>query len=116
MIKRRRLTFAPEISKVTGTIFLEEYTDEEKKRCWWPVKEVSRCREQCSHLILTGREREQHFVKMIGDSFKAAQYLLTKSLGDNAVDALFRDPSNYTSKLEAWALGGQGRRGLENFK
>jgi predicted metalloprotease len=112
---RRRLTFAPEISMETGTISREEYTDEEKKRCWWSVKEVSRSRKQCKQLILIGRERGQHCIKMIDDSFKAAQYLSTRSLGDKAVEALFQDPSNYTSKLEAWALNGQGRRGLERY-
>jgi hypothetical protein len=115
MIKRRRLTFAPEISKVSGTISLEEYTDEEKKKCWWSVKDVSTSRKQCMHLILIGRERGQHFVNMIDDSFKAAQYLSTKSLGDEAFDALFQDPSDYTSKLEAWDLNGQSHRGLEKY-
>jgi hypothetical protein len=114
-IMKRRLTFAPEISMETGTISREEYTDEEKKRCWWSVKEVSRSRNQCKQLILMGRERGQHCIKMIDDSFKAAQYLSTRSLGDKAVDALFQDPSNYTSKLEAWSSNGQGRRGLEKY-
>lgn len=115
MMKRRRLTFAPEISKVTATISREEYTDEEMKRCWWSAKEKSRRREKLVYLILelTAREREQQFVTMIDDSFEVAQYLSTKGLGDKEVDALFQDPSNYTSNLEAWAMKGQKRRGLE---
>jgi hypothetical protein len=116
MIKRRRLTFASEISKVTVTISLKDYTDEEKKICWWSVKELSMSRKQRMHLVLAGRERGQHFVKMIDDSFKTAQSLSTKSLNDKAVDDLcFQKSSNYTSKLEAWTLNAQGCRGLERY-
>jgi hypothetical protein len=116
MIKRRRLTFASEISKVTDTISLEDYTDEEKKRCWWSVKEVSASRKQRIHLVLTARrEHGQHFVKMIDDSYKTAQSLSTKCLNDKAVDDLFQEPSNYLSKLEAWTLNAQGCRGLERY-
>jgi hypothetical protein len=115
MIKRRRITFASEISKVTGTISLEDYTDEEKKRCWWSVKEVTVCRKQRMHLVRTGRERGRHFVKMIDDSFKTAQTLSTHSLDDKAADDLFQEPSNYTSKLEVWTLNAQGCRGLERY-
>jgi hypothetical protein len=115
MIQRRRLTFSPEISKVTGTISLEDYTDEEKERCWWSVKELSMSRKQRMHLVLACRKRGQHFVKMIDDSFKRAQSLSTKSVNDKAVDDLFQKPSNYTSKLEAWTLNAQGCRGLERY-
>jgi hypothetical protein len=117
MMKRRRLTFAPEISKVAATISREDYTAEEKRRCWWSTTEVSRSRKQLMCLIrsLTYKERDQHFVEMIDDSFETAQYLSTKGLGEKEVDSLFQDPSNYTSNLEAWALNGQERRGLEIY-
>ena len=100
---------------MTGTISLEDYTDEEKKRCWWSVKEVAMSRKQRMHLVLTGRERGKHFIKMIDDSFKTAQSLSTKSLNDKAADDLFQEPSNYTSKLEAWTLNAQGCRGMERY-
>jgi DNA polymerase I-like protein with 3'-5' exonuclease and polymerase domains len=113
MNKKRRVTFAPKISKVIGTVIArEDYTVVEKKRAWWSRKEASKSRDQCKRLILTVRERGQHFIKLIDDSLMVAQCLST-SLGDKEVDSLFKDPSNYTSKLEAWTLNGQGRRGLE---
>jgi hypothetical protein len=111
--KKRRLTFAPEISKVIGTVLSrEDYTVKEMKRCWWSAKERSKRRIQSIRLILSVRERGQHFISLIDDSFKVAQYLST-SLAAKEVDSLLKDPSKYTSKLEAWALNGQGRRGLE---
>jgi hypothetical protein len=54
-------------------------------------------------LIISARERGQHFIKMIDESFRMAQCLST-ALGDKEVDSLLQDPSNYTSKLEAWFL------------
>jgi hypothetical protein len=73
--------------------------NEEKKRCWWSVKEVSRVVSKCMCLIVT-EAGTGSIVKIIDDSFRFAQYLSTKSFGDKAVDALFQDPS-ITSKLEA---------------
>jgi hypothetical protein len=113
LIRKRRLTFAPEISKVIGTVISrEDYTVEEKKSCWRSAKEISESRTHIKCLIHTYRDMGQHFIRLIDDSFMAAQYLST-SLADNEVDSLLTDPSNYTSKLEAWSLNGQGRRGLE---
>jgi hypothetical protein len=114
MIRKRRLTFAPEISKVIGTVISrEDYTVEEKKRCWWSAREVSKSRTLSLCLIHTFRERGQHFIKLIDDSLMVAQCLST-SLVDKEVDSLLKDPSNYTSKLETWALnGGEFCRGLE---
>jgi hypothetical protein len=113
MSKKRRVTFAPKISKVVGRVIArEDYTVEEKKRVWWSPKEASKSRTHCMRLILTVREHGQHFIKLIDDSLMVAQRLST-SLGDKEVDSLLKDPSNHTSKLEAWTLNGQGRRGLE---
>jgi predicted metalloprotease len=113
LIRKRRLTFAPEISKVVGTVISrEDYTAEEMKRCWWSSKEVSKSRILSIRLIHTVRDRGQHFIRLIDDSFMVAQCLST-SLAEKEVDSLMKDPSKYTSKLEAWTLNGQGRRGLE---
>jgi hypothetical protein len=113
LIKKRRLTFAPEISKVIGTVISrEEYTAEEKKSCRWSNRDLSKSRTRSMQLIAAARDRGQHFIKMIDDSFRVAQYLST-ILGDKEVDSLLQDPSNYTSKLEAWSLMKQSHRGLE---
>jgi hypothetical protein len=113
MNKTRSLTFAPEISKVVGTVISrEDYTAEEKERCWWSATELSEIHIHSRRLILIYKERGRHFIKMIDDSFKGVQYLST-ILGDKEVDHLLQDPSNYTSKLESWSLIGQSHRGLE---
>jgi hypothetical protein len=111
--KNRRLIFAPVIAKVVGTVLSrDEYTAEEKENCWWAADEKSNSRRHSRRLINTVRERGQPFIKMIDDSFKAAQRL-SMTLGDKEVDDLLQDPTDYTDKLEAWSLNGQGRRGLE---
>jgi hypothetical protein len=101
---KRSITFAPEISKVIGTVISrEDYTTEEKKSCRWSNRELSKSRTRSMQLIISARERGQHFIKMIDESFRMAQCLST-ALGDKEVDSLLQDPSNYTSKLEAWFL------------
>jgi hypothetical protein len=109
----RRLTFAPVISKVMGTVLSrDDYTAEEKENCRWAADEMSNSRRRSRRIIQTVRERGRPFIKMVDDSFKAAQCLST-TLEDKEVDALLQDPTNYTCKLEAWSLNGQGRRCLE---
>jgi hypothetical protein len=112
--KKRRLTFAPEISKVIGTVISrEDYTFKEKKSCWWSAKERSKLRTHSTqHLILTIRERGQECTRLIDDSLEVAQSL-SASLAAKEVDSLLKGPSNYTTKLEAWTLNGQDFRGLE---
>jgi hypothetical protein len=114
-IKKRRLTFAPEISKVIGTVISrEDYTVKEKKNCYWSKIERSKLRTNATELIRTLRERGQHCMMLLDDSLEVAQYLST-SLAVKEVDSLLKDPSNYTSKLEAWTLNGQVWRGLERY-
>jgi hypothetical protein len=114
LIRKRRLTFAPEISKVIGTVIsLEDYTVEERQSCWWSAQERSNFRTHSKQLILTLRERGRRCIWLIDDSLQVAQYLST-SLADKEVDSLLKDTSSkYSSKLEAWALNGQVWRGLE---
>jgi hypothetical protein len=112
-LRKRRLTFASEISAVIGTVLSrEDYTVKEKNVCYWSKKERSVLRANALQQIITLRERGQHCMVLLDDSLQVAQYL-SKSLADKEVDSLLTDPSNYTSKLEAWSLNGQGRRGLE---
>jgi hypothetical protein len=66
-------------------------------------------------LVLALRERGRPFIKTIDDSLKIAQHLST-TLEDKVLDDLVQDPSNYTSKIEAWALNGQDRCGFEKHK
>jgi hypothetical protein len=110
---KRSLTFAPEISKVIGTVISrEDYTVEENESCRWSNSELSMSRTHSVQRSIAIRERGQHFTNMIDESFMMAQCLST-ALGDKEVDSLLQDPSNYTSKLEAWSLLRQSDRGLE---
>jgi hypothetical protein len=114
-IRERRLTFAPEISKVVGTVLSrKDYTKKEKKNCYWSRSERSVLRTNAMQQIHAIRDRGLHFVELIDDSLKVAQYLST-SLEDKKGDSLLKDPSKYTSKLEAWTLIGQAWRGLERY-
>jgi hypothetical protein len=115
LIRKRRLTFASEISYVIGTVLSrEDYTVEEKKICYWSKSERSVLRTNAMQQIQTLMMRCRHFVELIDDSLKVAKYLST-SLEDKRVDSLLKDPSKFTSKLEAWTLNGQAWRGLERY-
>jgi hypothetical protein len=68
--------------------------------------------------VLLGRNEKLQAVRLESIPefwFKVVQYLST-TLEDNAIDAIVQDPSNLTSKREAWASNGQGRCGLEKHK
>jgi hypothetical protein len=113
LIRKRRLTFASEISNVIGMVLSrEDYTAEEKKICYWSESERSNLRNHSRQLIRLIKERGLHFIQLTDDSLKVAQYL-SMSLADKEVDSLLKDPSKYTSKLEAWTLHGEAWRGLE---
>jgi hypothetical protein len=113
LVKRRRLTFAPVISKVIGTVLSRrDYTVQEKLNCWWSLSEVSKSRTHSLILVTTALEHGQHFIKMIDDSFKWAQYLST-NLGDKKVHALLQDPSSYSYIFDTWTFTVKGSRGLE---
>jgi hypothetical protein len=114
-LRKRRLTFASEISAVIGTVLSrEDYTVKEKNVCYWSKKERSVLRANALQQIITLRERGQHCMVLLDDSLQVAQYL-SKSLADKEVDSLLKDPSNFTKKLEAWTLNGQVFRGLERY-
>jgi hypothetical protein len=111
--KKRHLTFAPTISTVVGTgLSREDYTDQEKKDCWWATEEMIRSRAHAKRVMTLIMHSGQHFLKMIDDSFKMAQ-LLSSSLQEKEMDALMRDPTNYCSEIDASEFNGHGRRGLE---
>jgi hypothetical protein len=115
LIRKRRLTFAPEISKVIGTVLSrQDYTVEENKNCYWSKIERSQLRTNARQQIDTLRMRGRHFVELIDDSLKVAIYI-SMSLADKKVDSLLKDPSKFTSKLEAWTSNGQAWRGLERY-
>jgi hypothetical protein len=111
--KKRRLSFAPEVSRVVATVLrLDEYTTEEIERCWWSASDHTCFRVDSKEVALKVRKCGSSFITLLDDSYKAA-YELSFRLSESAVDDLLNDPSKYTSKLEAWTLIGQERRGLE---
>jgi hypothetical protein len=111
--KKRRLSFAPEISRVVATVLpLDEYTTEEVESCWWSASDQACFRVDSKEVALKVRKCGSSFITLLDDSYKAA-YELSFRLSESAVDDLLNDPSKYTSKLEAWTLIGQERRGLE---
>jgi hypothetical protein len=111
--KKRRLTFSPTISTVVATVLSrEDYTVDETKNCWWAVAEISQSHAHAKRARTRIMHRGQHFVKMIDDSFKAAQQL-SVSLRKKEVDALLQDTNNFHSAIDASQFDGNGRRGLE---
>jgi hypothetical protein len=110
---KRRLSFAPEISRVVATVLpLDEYTDQEFESCWWSVRDQESFRADSRQVALRVRQCGSSFITLLDDSYEAA-HNLSFSLSESAVDDLLNDPSKHTSKLEAWTLVGQERRGLE---
>jgi hypothetical protein len=110
---KRQLSFAPEISCVVATILpLHEYTDKEIESCWWSARDQERFRVDSKAVALRVRTCGTSFITLLDDSYEAAHNLSFR-LSESAVDDLLLDPSKYTSKLEAWNLTGQERRGLE---
>jgi hypothetical protein len=113
IFKKRRLRFAPTISTVVGEgLSREDYTEQEKKNCWFSSEEMFRSRAHAKRVMTLIMHSGQHFLKMIDDSFKLAQFLST-SLQEKELDALMRDPNNYRSEIDASEFNGHGRRGLE---
>jgi hypothetical protein len=110
---KRRLSFAPEISHVVGTVLpLHEYTTTEIETCWWPASDQKAFRANAKSVASRIKKSGRSFVALLDDSYKAAQDL-SFQLSETAVDELLNDPSKYTQKLEAWAQIGEERRGLE---
>jgi hypothetical protein len=110
---KRRLSFAQEISCVVATVLpLHEYTDDEIESCWWSASDHESFRVDSKAVALRVRKCGSSFVTLLDDSYVAAHDLSFR-LSESAVDDLLTDPSKYTSKLEAWTLIGQERRGLE---
>jgi hypothetical protein len=110
---KRRLSFAPEISRVVGTVLpLHEYTAKEIETCWWSASDQQECRHNAKAVASSVKKCGRSFVALLDDSYKAAQDL-SFHLSETAVDELLNDPSKYTQKLEAWVLIGKERRGLE---
>jgi hypothetical protein len=110
---KRRLSFAPEISHVVGTVLpLHEYTAKEIEKCWWSANDQQAFHANRKAAVSIIRKCGPSFVALLDDSYKAAK-VLSLRLSETAVDELLNDPSKYTQKLEAWVLVGQDRRGLE---
>jgi hypothetical protein len=111
--KKRRLSFAPKISSVVATVLpLDEYTTEEIESCWWSDCDQACFRVDSQEVASKVKRCGSSFITLLDDSYKSA-YELSFRLSESAVDDLLNDPSKYTSKLEAWTLIGQERRGLE---
>jgi hypothetical protein len=111
--KRRRLSFASEISRVVGTVLpLDEYTTKEIEKSWWSAGDQQVFSANCREVVSSVGKCGPSFVALLDDSYKAAK-VLSFRLSDTAVDELLNDPREFTQKLEAWVLIGQERRGLE---
>jgi hypothetical protein len=110
---KRRLSFAPEISRVVATILpRHEYTAKEIESCWWSAREQAFFRVDSKEVALRVKKCGSSFITLLDDSYEAAHDLSFR-LSESAIDDLLKDPSKHTSKLEAWTLIGQERRGLE---
>jgi hypothetical protein len=107
---KRRLSFAPEISHVVGTVLpRREYTAAEIEQCWWSASDQKAFRANSKAVASSVRKGERSFVALLDDTYKVA-HDLSHRLSDTAVNDLLNDPTTYALNLP---LIGEERRGLE---
>lgn len=112
---RRRLTFAPEIVQVAGRVIsLEDYSREELNDSWWSVQELKDIFEDAKFTLRADSECGPTKIDLLDVSYKRAQ-IFAKRLNGKGMDAMLRDPSDYTTELELWTARGAGCRGLEKY-
>jgi hypothetical protein len=113
--RRRRLTFAPEIVQVVGKcISLEDYSREELDTCWWSAEELKDIFDEAKFILRAVSDCGPRKIDLLDVSYKQSQ-MFAKRLNDKGMDALLRDPSDYTAELEIWTTRGAVCRGLEKY-
>jgi hypothetical protein len=109
--RKRRLTFATDVSQVT-VLSLEDYTQEEKANCWWSSSEHKGFIKSAKDTMREARIFQRQLITNIEDAYKTAQLLAIRQ-DYKGFKGLLRDPSQHSAKLEEWAVHANGCRGLE---
>lgn len=112
---RRTVRFAAE-HEVRSVLSRNNMTAEEKDSYWWTNKDHQGFRLNAKFLAVTIQKHGSSFVKLIDDSYKAAQIISDDTeLQGFEIDELLDNPREYTKLLEQWAVNGHSRRGLERW-
>jgi hypothetical protein len=113
-MNKRRLSFAPEISKVVGTVLSrDDITTQEKASYWYSHNDYAVINKGTRAVLLLTRKHRLELVEMVQESYKAVHDIVDQVVDDDEFESLLIDPSHYTSVLEKWCLNSYDRRGLE---
>jgi hypothetical protein len=113
---KRRIRFAPIVSKVVGTVLSrDDFSEEEKKDYWTGSGEFALLQTRARLLVMAVKKHGPAYVDFIEDSYKEAQQLSESMVDDDDIDIFFEDPSQYTDKMEMWTEASYGQRGLEKY-
>jgi hypothetical protein len=113
-MNKRRLSFAPEISQVVGTVLSRgDITAQEKKSCWYSYNDYVGIRTEARAVVDFTRTHHGELPKMLQASYKLIHDIVDKFLDDDEFERLMINPSRHASVLEMWCLSSNDRRGLE---
>jgi hypothetical protein len=109
-----RLSFAPEISQVVGTVLsLDDITAQEKKSCWYSYNDYVDIRTEAKAVVEITHTNQSELPKMLQASYKLIYDIVDRFLDDDEFERLLINPSQHASLLEMWCLSSNDRRGLE---
>jgi hypothetical protein len=111
-MEQKRITFAPQLATVVATGLSRcDYTSDERENTWWSPKEVIQFRSTAKRVVFAFREKCQHLVTVIDDSYKLSQ---DHQQDNPANDCRVIQEEPY-SKLFTWTSTNCGQRGLEKY-
>jgi hypothetical protein len=113
-MNKRRLSFAPEISQVVGTVLSrDDITAQEKKSCWYSYNDYVDIRNEARDVVEITHINHGELPKMLQASYKLIHDIVDRFLDDDEFERLMINPSHHASVLEVWCLSSNDRRGLE---
>jgi S-adenosylmethionine:tRNA-ribosyltransferase-isomerase (queuine synthetase) len=111
---KRRLSFAPVISQVVGTVLSrDDITAQEKKSCWYSCNEYVDIRAEARTVVEFARKHRRELTKMLQASYNIVGEIVDNFLDDHEFESLMMDPSPHKSVVEKWCLSSNDCRGLE---
>jgi hypothetical protein len=111
---KRRLSFAPEISQVVGTVLSrDDITAQEKKSCWYSYNDYIGIRTEARAVVEFTRRNSDELPKMLKASYTIVHDIVDTFLDDDAFESLMIDPGQHASVLEKWCMSSNDCRGLE---
>ena len=113
-MNKHRLSFAPEISQVVGTVLSrDDITAQEKKSCWYSYNDYVDIRIEARAVVEITHINNGELPKMLQASYKVIHDIVDRFLDDDEFERLMINPSQHASVLEMWCLSSNDRRGLE---